>query len=304
MPLDLEDLAALRDLTSAAEPRPLPRTLRGGHGGEPTDPTQGAVEPLVEHRAPASISRRRLAGLGASAAAAGLVCGLVGPSPAALAQPLASAVHGAIFPSTTTLAASSKAVLQPSTAAHAQAQPASAVEALAAVAWTLPLGLAPADLAARRPGTAASTAAVSASAWKPTRSLPRNSGTGRRVVYAEQAAHVWIVAADGAVLRDYKVTGRPGRPGPGTYHVLSKSPIAVNPGQKLRFEHMVRFTHGVTGAAIGFHTIPRTYQGVPIQKVTDLGKAIGSGGCVRQKRIDARWLYRWVKVGDTVVVLR
>jgi hypothetical protein len=86
--------------------------------------------------------------------------------------------------------------------------------------------------------------------------------------------------------------------------VFSKSPTAVNPGQKLRFQLMVRFAHGVTGAAIGFHTIPETYQGVPIQKVKDLGKAIGSGGCVRQKRVDARWLYRWVKTGDTVVVLR
>jgi hypothetical protein len=123
-------------------------------------------------------------------------------------------------------------------------------------------------------------------------------------VYAANAAHLWIVSADGRVVRDYKVTGRPGRPGPGTYKVFSKSPTAVNPGQKLRFELMVRFTHGVTGAAIGFHTIPKTYEGVPIQDVKDLGKAIGSGGCVRQKRIDAQWLYRWVKVGDTVVVLR
>ena len=46
---------------------------------------------------------------------------------------------------------------------------------------------------------------------------------------------------------------------------------------------MVRFAYGVTGARIGFHTIPRTYAGVPIQGEDQLGKAIGAGGCVRQR---------------------
>ncbi len=289
MPLDLEDLAALRDLTTVDEPRPLPRMTRDGAA-------------TAADRGP--WSRSRLAGLAACAGAAGLACGLVGPSPAALAQPLASAVRGTLFPAASPPPGAGGSAAAPR-AAHVTevaVHPSSAADAIAAVAGTLSAGLVTGDVTAPRAGVQPTPAAPRD--WVPTRSLPKNSGTGRRIVYAATAAHVWIVAADGSVLRDYKVTGRPGRPKPGTYHVFSKSTTAVNPGQELRFALMVRFARGVTGAAIGFHTIPETYQGVPIQKVQDLGKAIGSGGCVRQKRVDARWLYRWVNTGDTVVVLR
>lgn len=280
VPLDLEDLAALGELTAPVD-APLP-----------------AQEPLSDHvPLEGAFSRQRLAALAAGAAAAGLVCGLVGPSPAALAQPLASAVRGFTTASAAPAPVPSAAA---SSRAHSSAQPASAGDAIAAVTQSLRSGLG--EIVPPRPGEAVQP--PKKKGWVPTRSLPKNSGTGRRIVYAETAAHLWIVNAKGQVVRDYKVTGRPGRPKPGTYTVFSKSPTAVNPGQKLRFELMVRFTHGVTGAAIGFHTIPKTYQGVPIQDAKDLGKAIGSGGCVRQKRIDAQWLYRWVDVGDTVVVLR
>jgi hypothetical protein len=158
--------------------------------------------------------------------------------------------------------------------------------------------------ALRTPRGAASAAVVAggSTAYVPTRPLPARSGAGRRIVYSERAAHLWVVGDDGTVLRDYPVTGRVGRPKPGTYHVYSKSTIAINPGQKLRFEYMVRFAVGVTGARIGFHTIPRYYDGVPIQKESQLGRAIGAGGCVRQSRADAVWLYGWSRVGDTVVV--
>jgi len=105
------------------------------------------------------------------------------------------------------------------------------------------------------------------------------------------------------VLRDYAVTGRAGRPRPSVYHVYSKSPTATNPGERLRFDLMVRFAYGLTGARIGFHTIPRSYTGVAIQSEKQLGRAVGAGGCVRQARADAEWLYAWSKVGDTVVVL-
>jgi len=277
VPLDLEDLAALGGLSA-------PAPAADAHDAGPRDG--------------APFTRQRLAGLAAGAAAAGLVCGLVGPSPVALAQPLASAVRG--FTTASPAPASAAAGATPSTKSHASAQPASAGDAIAAVTQSLQSGLG--EILPPRPGEAVKP--PKKKGWVTTRSLPKDSGKGRRIVYAETAAHLWIVNAKGQVVRDYKVTGRPGRPKPGTYKVFSKSPTAVNPGQKLRFELMVRFTHGVTGAAIGFHTIPKTYQGVPIQDAKDLGKAIGSGGCVRQKRIDAQWLYRWVDVGDTVVVLR
>jgi hypothetical protein len=144
---------------------------------------------------------------------------------------------------------------------------------------------------------------AAARAYKPTRKLPADSGEGRRIVYAQHKGHVWIVGTDGQVVRDYPVTGRIGRPAPGSYRVFSKSPTAVNPIAKVRFDLMVRFAHGITGAAIGFHTIPRWYDGRPIQRENQLGQMIGAGGCVRQSKADARWLYRWAKVGERVVVL-
>jgi len=153
-------------------------------------------------------------------------------------------------------------------------------------------------------GAAVAPVAALAPSYRPTRPLPARSGTGRRIVYAETAAHLWVVGDDGAVIRDYAVTGRVGRPKPAVYHVYSKSTVATNPGEKLRFEYMVRFAVGLTGARIGFHTIPRYLDGVPIQSENQLGRAIGSGGCVRQTRADARWLYGWSRVGDAVVVLR
>jgi lipoprotein-anchoring transpeptidase ErfK/SrfK len=149
-----------------------------------------------------------------------------------------------------------------------------------------------------------SAKAPAAGAWRLTRPLPPASGSGRRIVYAERSAHLWVVGADGTVLRDYKVTGRIDRPRAGTYHVWSKSETTSNPKEKLTFDLMVRFARGYTGAPIGFHTIPRTYSGHPIQSESQLGTPVGRGGCVRQSRIDATWLYSWVRVGDTVVVLR
>ncbi|HET7901683.1 MAG TPA: L,D-transpeptidase family protein [Candidatus Nanopelagicales bacterium] len=160
-----------------------------------------------------------------------------------------------------------------------------------------------AEPAPPRPGQRPAPVVVSRPAWTPTRPLPARSGTGRRIVYAERTAHLWIVGADGTVLRDYKVTGRADRPRPGTYHVFSKSRTTSNPKEKLRFDLMIRFTHGATGAPIGFHTIPKRDDGTPIQSEKDLGRAIGMGGCVRQSRADAEWLYSWSRVGDTVVVL-
>ena len=153
-------------------------------------------------------------------------------------------------------------------------------------------------------GADVAAVAALAPAYLPTRPLPAHSGTGRRIVYSETAAHLWVVGDDGAVIRDYAVSGRVGRPKPALCHVYSKSTVATNPGEKLRFEYMVRFAVGLTGARIGFHTIPRYLDGVPIQSENQLGRAIGSGGCVRQTRADAQWLYGWSRVGDTVVVLR
>lgn len=167
--------------------------------------------------------------------------------------------------------------------------------------------LAPPPGAAR--AVAASTSAPAAApATGPHRTgapLPARSGEGRRIVYQKSAMHVWVVDADGTVLRDYPVTGRPDRPRPGTYRVYSKSPASVSAtAPRVTFRWMVRFAHGTT-ARIGFHDIPRwASNGRPIQAEADLGDPIGRGGCVRQSSANARWLYEWAAVGTAVVVLR
>ena len=116
--------------------------------------------------------------------------------------------------------------------------------------------------------------------------------------------HLWVVGADGTVLRDYPVTGRPGWPRPGAYAVFSKVPVAASPKYHVTFDWMVRFAHG-NELNIGFHDIPRLMgSGVKIQAEDELGAPIGHGGCVRQRTVDAKWLYAWATVGTPVVVLR
>ena len=277
--------------------------------------------------------RTRLVGLAVASVVAGMLAGLV--LPVASAQPAATASGRSIIvilpAARTATPASTAAARGPSAASTAghSALPGAPVPggtpALAsapAVDWsaaTRPSGtreggaatasVPAAPVAAARavseqlPTRPSAAVVAAARAYHPTKKLPASSGSGRRVVYSQHAGHVWVVGRGGQVERDYPVTGRIGRPTPGTYHVFSKSPTAVNPTAKVRFDLMVRFAHGITGAAIGFHTIPRWYDGRPIQRVSQLGQMIGVGGCVRQSQADATWLYRWSKVGDTVVVL-
>jgi hypothetical protein len=297
VPLDTRALLALSDLTArlrVERERPVPSTALG---------------------------RRRVTVLAAASVGAGLVCGLVVPADAATTSAADPAAHHvAVVAAPAVLLASSPS---PFAAVTVRRPVASRKPATAAKPATVATKPRVASRAAARPTTVlvadplparagsvvalgrvapVAVTAAGAPAYVPSRPLPAHSGTGRRIVYSERAAHLWLVGADGVVVRDYAVTGRVGRPKPGVYHVYSKSTVAINPGEKLRFEYMVRFAVGITGARIGFHTIPRYYDGVPIQKESQLGKAIGAGGCVRQSRADAVWLYGWSRVGDTVVV--
>ena len=233
------------------------------------------------------------------------------PAPVRLAKLVAPAVKSTHKTTSATRAASTSVAARPATASASEtpSSPARVVAAAVdpaqgATGSTGATGSAGPTGVAGPGGAAVAPIPALAPAYRPTRPLPARSGTGRRIVYAETAAHLWVVGDDGAVIRDYAVTGRVGRPKPAVYHVYSKSTVATNPGEKLRFEYMVRFAVGLTGARIGFHTIPRYVDGLPIQSENQLGRAIGSGGCVRQTRADAQWLYGWSRVGDAVVVLR
>jgi hypothetical protein len=146
----------------------------------------------------------------------------------------------------------------------------------------------------RRTGTAAPEP-------PPFPALPPNSGTGRRIVYANQAQRVWLVEADGTLRDSYAVSGRRNVPSPGTYHVYSKSERTWAGHGGITMNHMVRFAWG-TRLSIGFHSIPRYGNGTPMQTEDQLG-TFQSAGCVRQADGKAEALYHWSQVGDTVVVV-
>lgn len=305
MPVDIVSLSALSELTA----RPSARSREDSS----TEPEAAAPHPTRPRalRRPSTPAERRWGSLAAGSITAGLVCGLLVPT--AAAQPSPS-------PALNRPAASSDAsVLQPASPirwaaapvpARAAARPGIPTEAAPPTRITAPTGTATSPV--RTAKAAAATATAPAGTTQPVAGvarpsgwpLPAASGTGRRIVYSERRAHLWVVEADGTVLRDYPVTGRVGRPGPGTYRVYSTSPTSVNPIARVRFDLMVRFARGITGAPIGFHTIPRWYDGRPLQSDEQLGTAIGQGGCVRQSRADAEWLYAWARVGDAVVVVR
>lgn len=132
--------------------------------------------------------------------------------------------------------------------------------------------------------------------------LPVNSGSGRRLVYANAAQRVWAVDGGGVVVRTFLVTGRSGVPLPGSYRVFSQSLLAyslADPAVTMRY--MTRFAYGPQGGNVGLHEIPRR-DGRPLQADSQLG-GFGSGGCVRVATADAQFVYGWAPVGTRVVVV-
>lgn len=135
-----------------------------------------------------------------------------------------------------------------------------------------------------------------------TAKLPRHSGKGHRVVYSVSHQRVWLVGGAGRVKHTYLVSGRLSQPSPGHYRVYSRSRWTSSTVSAETMQYMVRFTHGErTGTPIGFHSIPRDYNGHAAQSVDDLGKPL-SAGCIRQRLRDAAHLWHFAPVGTRVVV--
>ena len=132
--------------------------------------------------------------------------------------------------------------------------------------------------------------------------LPANSGTGRRIVFAMAAQRVWLVGdEDDDVERTYLVSGSlTDNLHAGTYSVYSKSEDAVGIDDSGTMKYMVRFAHG-PNAAIGFHDIP-VLDGATVQTRAQLGTP-QLHGCIRQWRPDAKALWRFAPVGSKVVVV-
>jgi L,D-transpeptidase catalytic domain len=130
--------------------------------------------------------------------------------------------------------------------------------------------------------------------------LPEDSGSGRRVVFDMRTQRVWLVSGSRQVERTYLVSGSvTDNLAPGSYEVYSTSRHAVGVAGSGTMEYMVRFARG-DQAAIGFHDIP-VKDGELVQSRDELGRP-QSHGCIRQWRPDARALWRFAKVGTTVVV--
>jgi lipoprotein-anchoring transpeptidase ErfK/SrfK len=132
-------------------------------------------------------------------------------------------------------------------------------------------------------------------------SPPSHSGQGRRVVFDMSAQRVWLVRDDGKTAATYLVSGSIyDNLSPGRYEVFSRSRRATSFDYASTMEYMVRFTYG-NQAAIGFHDIPVDAQGRPLQPVSELGTPT-SHGCIRQREVDARRMWRFAPVGTPVVV--
>jgi lipoprotein-anchoring transpeptidase ErfK/SrfK len=129
--------------------------------------------------------------------------------------------------------------------------------------------------------------------------VPEASGAGRRIVYSNGSQRVWLVEEDGTVARTHLVSGRRNFPRVGTYAVFSKSPTSRS--GSVQMQYMVRWYQSKR-LAVGFHSIPTTRRGRPIQSEAQLG-TYRSHGCVRQRLADAAFLWDWAPVGTPVVVV-
>jgi hypothetical protein len=130
---------------------------------------------------------------------------------------------------------------------------------------------------------------------------PTASGTGRRIVYCNSCQTVWVVEADDYVTAMYKVSGHPGMPSPGEYHVFRKLEMGRSKAHpNLRLPWFVGFAWGST-TDIGFHGIPLHPDGSQIEDDSQLGQALSSG-CVRENQSYAHFLYNWAPEGTLVVV--
>ena len=132
--------------------------------------------------------------------------------------------------------------------------------------------------------------------------VPKQSGVGRRVVYANQEQRAWVINDDNEVIRTFLVSGMKGQPKRGNYTVFSQSTTSYSPELAgVTFRYMTRFALGRNGGNIGFHEIPLR-NGKPMQTVEQLGTFLGSG-CLRSSTEDAQFIFRWAKPGTRVIVV-
>ncbi|MEU0302779.1 hypothetical protein ABZ252_25420 [Streptomyces sp. NPDC006175] len=154
---------------------------------------------------------------------------------------------------------------------------------------------APDSVAAPSDKPSATTAAPSAKP-KPTKdplTVPADSDTGTRVVYALKDRRVWIVDDKEKALRTFTVMPSSVSPLPGVYAVTSRSG-SITGSDGVPIEHVVRFAN-VDDVSVGFSAAQDNSMESP-------DPTMKTGG-VRMKRADGNALWTFATVGVKVVVV-
>ena len=133
--------------------------------------------------------------------------------------------------------------------------------------------------------------------------LPANSGSGRRLVFERAGQRVWAVDKNENIIRSWLVSGsKYNNETAGTHQVYSRSEITTAWNGRAFLKKMVRWLKTEIGA-IGFHQIPvHRSDNTVYQTEAELGTRL-SGGCQRQAKLDAEFLWSFAKIGTPVVVL-
>jgi len=133
--------------------------------------------------------------------------------------------------------------------------------------------------------------------------VPENSGKGRRIVYDRKGQRVWAIDKKGQIVRSWLVSGSMySNEVAGTHKVYSRSEITTAWNGKATLKKMVRWLKTDRGA-LGFHEIPvRRSDNKVYQSEDELGERL-SGGCQRQAKQDADFMWKFATLGTPVVVL-
>ena len=132
--------------------------------------------------------------------------------------------------------------------------------------------------------------------------------TGRVAVIDRFNQRAWL-CDDGAIAEQMPITSAISQPDPGTYEVYAKDMNASSTitGEYSTMTHFVAFTYGkYMGARIAFHSVPKYPNGEFIQPLASVGSPEqygDSSGCIRVLPDDAELIWRWLDIGDTVIVI-
>jgi peptidoglycan hydrolase-like protein with peptidoglycan-binding domain len=142
-----------------------------------------------------------------------------------------------------------------------------------------------------------------ASAGKDAPPVPKDSGSGKRVVYSRKMQRVWAVDSDERIVRSWLVSGSQyENEVPGFHEIYSRSEVSTAWNGRAFLPLMIRWYQTDIGH-LGFHSIPiKRSDGSRYQTEDELGTRL-SGGCQRQAELDAQFLWNFAPVGTTVVVL-